>query len=215
MLQAILFDSDGVLVDSEEIYFKSVRDTFRNYGIDISKDEYVKRWMIEQTASRGAIADYKLNVSLDEVRELKNVFIQEYIAGMQMMPGALDLLQRFHETYPLGVVSSSSRSELLRKLSRFDLMKFFKISVTEDDVKEKKPNPEPYQKACELLKINPEYVLVIEDNPSGIKSAKDAGCKTIARPDGFTLGMDFSLANRVIKEFSEINDELLKRLFPN
>jgi beta-phosphoglucomutase len=215
MLKAVLFDLDGVLVDSEKIYFRSVRDTFREFGVEISENEYVRRWMIEQTTTPGAIKDYRLNVTLEEVRVLKEKFVEEYVQDMQMIPGALDLLQRFHGKYPLGLVSSASRKEVLRKTSRFDLMKFFDISVCEGDVKNRKPHPEPYIRGCQLLGISPKYTLVIEDNPSGNQSGKAAGCKTIVRPDGFTKHMDFSLADIVIKEFSEINDELIKRLFGN
>lgn len=130
-----------------------------------------------------------------------------------MMPGTLGLLQRVHEKYSLGIVSSAGRKELSRKMERFDLMKFFDISVSGDDVKKKKPDTEPYLRGCEMLRLNPEYVLVIEDNPSGVKSGKNAGCRVIARPDGFTKKMDFSLADKVIKSFDEINDELIRKLF--
>lgn len=213
MTTGILFDSDGVLVDSEEIYFRAVRDTLHNYGIEISRSEYITRWMIEQTTTPGVVKDYGLEATVEKVRGLKDRFFQQYIQDLQMMPGAMDLLQRFYGKYPFGVVSSASRKELSSKLGKFDLMRFFKISVSGDDVKEKKPDPKPYIRGCELLGLRPEYVLVIEDNPSGVKSAKDAGCIVIARPDGFTKGLDFSLADKIIESFDEVNDELIRMLF--
>jgi beta-phosphoglucomutase len=215
MLKGILFDSDGVLVDSEEIYFRVVRDTFQNFGIEISNKEYVRIWMIEQSTTPGAIKDYGLESTVEEVRALKSKYLKDYIIDLQMMPGALDLLERYYGEYPFGVVSSANRKELKTKLGKFGLMGYFKISVSGDDVREIKPKPEPYQKACSLLGLKPRNVLVIEDNPSGVKSAKDAGCKVIARPDGFTKDLDFSLADKIIENFDEINDEMIREIFLN
>lgn len=215
MLKGILFDLDGVLVDSEGIYFRAVRDSFRPYGIEISEQEYVKRWMIERTKSRGAIRDYGLNASVEQVRQIKDRFFEEYAKDLQMIPGALEMLERFKGKYPLGLVSSEIRREVLRKTSKFDLMKRFKVSVCGGEVRRDKPYPEPYQRGCELLGLDPEDVLVVEDNPSGVKSGKGAGCKVVARPDGFTKGMDFSLADKVVESFDEINDDLIGRLFGN
>ena len=169
------------------------------------------------TALRMALAyldkDYGLEATVEEVRGLKDRFFHEYIKELQMMQGALEMLQRFHGKYPLGVVSSANRRELSTKLNKFDLMRFFNISISGDDVRKIKPDKEPYQKACELLGIDPGYVLVVEDNPSGVKSAKDAGCIVIARPDGFTKGLDFTLADKVIESFDEIDEGLIRKFF--
>jgi len=217
MLKGILFDLDGVIVDSEEIYFRAVRDTFQRYGIEISRGEYVRRWMIEQTTSQGAIRDYKLPFTLEQVRKLKETFEEKYKEDLKLMPQALDLLYRYRRLYPLGLVSSASKKDITKKLKQscksHDLIELFTVIVSGDDVKNKKPDREPYQKGCELLGLDPKYVLVIEDNPSGVKSAKDAGCIVIARPDGFTRDLDFTLADKVIVSFDEINDGLIAKLF--
>jgi beta-phosphoglucomutase-like phosphatase (HAD superfamily) len=96
------------------------------------------------------------------------------------------------------------------KLGRFNLADKFKVLVTASEVTRRKPHPEPYQKAVQLLHIAPENALVIEDNPSGIKSAKAAGCKAIAYPNGFTKDMDFSEADMIIFSLQDIDDELLR-----
>jgi len=215
MIKGILFDLDGVLVDSEGIYFKAVRDSFRQYGVEISQDEYVKRWMIERTHTRGAIKDRGLNIDIQELRQIKEGFFQKYVEDIQMIPGAKNLLDRYNGKYPYGLVSSEVRKEVLRKTAKFDLMRFFKASVCAGEANKDKPFPEPYLRGCELLGLDPKYVLVIEDNPTGIVSGNAAGCKTIAYPNGFTAKMDFSLADARVKSLDEIHDGLLKKLFPD
>ena len=68
MLEAILLDMDGVIVDSEEMYCRAVQETFRPLGVNISKEEYIRRWMIDPTCSQGVIEDYGLDITLEEVR---------------------------------------------------------------------------------------------------------------------------------------------------
>lgn len=215
MLEGILLDLDGVVVDSERLYFLTVRDTFRTFGVEISLDEYIKRWMIEQTCSPGAIKDYGLSVTLEDVRAVRRGLFNEALQRLEMMPDAPDFLARVYGRYPLGLVSSAGREEVQLKLKKFDLVRFFSFVLSADDVSSKKPHKEPYERGCRLLNFSSENVLVVEDNPSGVKSAKDAGCKVVARPCEFTKGMNFSQADRVVQSLYEVNEEMLMRLFQN
>ncbi len=213
MLKGILFDVDGVLLDSEKLYFRVVQETFSQYGINIGKDEYVRRWMIEQTTSPGIIRDYNLSVSLAEARKRKDEIASRLVdEELEMNPHAMDMLTQLHGRYPLGAVSSASGIELDRNLGKFGLGRFFRVRVTSDDVNRTKPHPEPYQLGARLLDVEPHDVVVVEDNPSGVKSAKGAGCKVVAYPNGFTLGMDFSDADAVIESLAEVNEDMLRSL---
>lgn len=214
MLEGILFDADGVLVDSEEIYFIAVRDTFRQFGLEIGQGEWVRRWMIEQTESAGVIRDYCLKVSLQEVRRVKSALLDVAIREkLEIMPGASEIVEMLYLTYPLGIVSSETRENLLKKLGKFQLTRRFKGVIAGDDVTHKKPHPEPYQKGALLLGIEPAGIVVFEDNPSGIESAKTAGCKTVAYPNGPTKDMDFSHADIVVSSLCDVNLEMLQSLF--
>jgi len=77
----------------------------------------------------------------------------------------------------------------------------------------KHENPEPYQRAARELRTRPENTIVIEDNPSGVYSAKLAGCKVIAYPNGYTKDMDFSRADKIISSMKEIDEALLNRVY--
>lgn len=211
MLEAILFDVDGVLVDSEKLYCASIQRTFREYRVELSQEEYIKWWMIEINPE-GALKYYNIKDSLEGFRAKRAKHLDGLFNNLQMMPYAREIVDYLGQDFPLAVVSSAPRSEVLMKLNKFNLADKFKVMVTASEVTRRKPHPEPYQKAVQLLHIAPENALVIEDNPSGITSAKAAGCKAIAYPNGFTEKMDFSEADMVIFSLQDIDSELL-RLF--
>jgi len=221
MLEAILFDIDGVLVDSEQLYFTAVRDTFRQFKVEIGVEEYVRRFMLEHTNSTGVIKDYKLNVPLSKVRQIRGQIVERLFEDLKPMPYAVELVEELRWLYPMGVVSSSSPTEIERKLGKFNPEHPFQVIVSDEDVENSKPNPDPYLKGLELLRkyanrdigITPGNVLTIEDTPSGVISAKKAGCKTIAFPNGFTKGMDFSMADRIVYKLDEITPKFLFGLY--
>jgi len=219
MLEATLWDVDGVIVDSEEIYYRAVRETFSIFGVDIGEDEYVRRYMLEQTTSRGVIKDYGLDVSLEDAKERKAAIVGRLIdEELEMMEGARKMLCDFEGKYPMGVVSSAGREEVLKKLGKFDLIDMFRAIVTGDDVEKTKPDPEPYVLGVELMgrslgrRIMPGNVVAVEDNPSGAKSAYTAGCRVIGFPNGFTKDMDFPYADVTISSLDQIDDYLLRRV---
>ncbi len=211
-LEGILFDVDGVVIDSEEIYFRSVADTFAQFGITISRDEYVERYMIKQTTSAGIIKDYNLNVSLEEIRKIRLRIFEKSLPELKMIPYAQELLDSL-STYPIGAVSSAARNEVLMKLNRFDLISRFGFIVAAEDTKHKKPDPEPYQIGTKLLQLPAENVVAVEDNPSGVESAKKAGCRVIAYPNGFTKNMQFPDSDIIVSDLSEITPSLLRKLY--
>lgn len=213
MLEGVLFDVDGVLIDSEPMYARAVRETFLHYGVNISDEEFVRRFIIDQTNSPGIITDYGLKVSFEEVRERKKGIVKRMMPTVRMMPYALDLVDMLDEYFPLGVVSSAPRDEVLIKFGQFHLLDRFPVMVTGSDVQNTKPHPEPYQKGVALLGVPARNILVIEDNPSGVRSAKAAGCKVIGFPNGFTADLDFSEADRVVADLAVLHDSFVDAMY--
>ncbi|MBI4021413.1 MAG: HAD family phosphatase [Candidatus Aenigmarchaeota archaeon] len=213
MLQGALLDGDGTLYDTEPWYFEAVRRTFRPYGVEIGQEEYIRRWMLESTGFEGVVQDYGLAIPVERLRtERDEIFLGLLAAEGRLMPYALDLLDRLR-TYPLGLVSSAHRGEVERKLGRFGLQDRFQVLVSGDMTPRKKPHPEPYRMGTDQLGVPAASILVVEDNPSGVRSAKAAGCKVVAYPNGFTAGMDFRMADRVVASLAEITDGFLEDLF--
>jgi len=214
MFKVALPDCDGVILDSEQVYFDAVRETFRHYGVEIGKEEYIRRWMLEQTESRGVIRDYGLAVAHAEVSERKARILESMRGSLQIMPGAAEMLQYLRtKGLKIGVVTSACRAENNAKMKSVGLIDVPDFVVAAEDVARKKPAPDPYLKGVEMSGERPWDVFVVEDNPSGVRSAKGAGCITIAYPNGFTEGMDFSHADAVVASLSEINDGMLDSLY--
>ncbi len=214
MLEGILFDMDGVIVNSEPLYYQTMYETFKLWDVDLNVDEFVKRWMLEQTNSMGVINDYKLSASIGEIRKVKAEKAKKlFDEKLELMPYSRELITELSTQYPLGIVSSSSRTEIIRNVERFDLVDKFSVLVGHEDYNYTKPHPEPYLTGAECLGLNPANIVVIEDNPAGITSAKQAGCKSIAYPNGFTKDLDFSHATAVVNGLNEINSSLLQSLF--
>src|SRR3989344_1644546 len=92
MLKGALLDKDGVIVNSEPLYLQAVRESFKPF-VDISEEEFIRRWMIEQTTSAGVIRDYKLNVSLEEIRATREKILERLIREeLELMPYAGEVL---------------------------------------------------------------------------------------------------------------------------
>ena len=209
----ILFDVDNVLIDSERLYFEAVNETLRPYGERISEQEYIDRFLLDKTGSPGLIADYGLEVTVADMKATKREIVRRIMnEKLELMPGAEEILDWAEGKYRIGTVTSADRKEYEIKLGKLVSLDRFKVSITEDDFTNNKPDPEPYQKGCQGLELEPSRVLAIEDNPQGVFSAFLAGCKVIAYPNGFTKNMDFPYADRTVSSLDEIRDGLVSSL---
>ena len=171
--------------------------------------------MIEQTTSAGVIRDYKLNVSLEEIRATREKILERLIREeLELMPYAREVIERLCANYPLGVVSSAHKEESLRDLGKFELLKKFRFILSGDDcIRKKVEHTEIWERGVRQIGASAGEVLVIEDNPAAAKQAKLAGCKVIAYPNGFTRGMKFEYADVIVYSLKEVDDRLLARLF--
>jgi beta-phosphoglucomutase len=187
-LKAILFDMDGVLVDSMKYHMQSWKQLLENDGISITE-----RFIYEHEGAMGLdiIQNlyHKTGLPIDsnqimEIYDRQNrIFREEYLGKVRLYPETLTLIDRFQQRgLRLGLVTSS-RMNLVEQiwedhhyLNRFDTI------VTADDVTLFKPNPDPYLKALEKMNQKPESCLVVENAPAGIQSAKAAGltCYAVA-----------------------------------
>jgi len=187
-LKAILFDMDGVLVDSMSYHMQSWKQLLENKGIYITE-----QFIYEHEGAMGVdiiqnlFQKTGLPVDEEQIMEIydqqNRIFREDYLDKVRLYPETLTLIDGFQERgLRLGLVTSS-RMNLVEQiwedhhcLNRFDTI------VTADDVTRFKPNPDPYLKALEKLNQEPEGCLVVENAPAGIQSAKAAGltCYAVA-----------------------------------
>lgn len=183
-LQAVLFDMDGLLVDSEPQWFAAEARTVSALGADWGKQqqvdllgsnlEYAAHYMIGH-ASSDASVESVMQLLLDHMTD-------ELAAGVTFRSGALELLTALSgEGIPTALVTSSVRVHVDAVLRHLPEPTFSHV-VTADDVRRLKPDPEPYLTALALLGADARRTVVLEDSPAGVAAAEAAGCRVLAIP---------------------------------
>lgn len=191
--EAVIFDFDGVIVDTEPFHYAAFQRTLEPLGLHFSWEEYVETYIgfDDRDAFRHAFSLKGTILSQDELHlliEQKAAFFMEVIgAGVSAYPGALDLLFYLHANkYPLALCSGALRSDIDPILAMLGISDYFDVIVTADDVAASKPDPECYQLAFNRLqsahhnRFSIDKTIAIEDTPAGISSAKAAGLMVCA-----------------------------------
>lgn len=206
MLRGVIFDFDGVLVDSEHAHFEALRNVLAGEaGIAITLAEYADNYVgyDDQTCFRRAFEIHRvesLPVPIDDLVEKKRRAYNEGLAHIPLLPGARDLILALHEaSVPLAIASGSRRHEIESLLRTHDVQAAFRGIVSADDVRNFKPHPEPYLLARDVVgsRDSGEGVVAIEDSPPGIASALAAGLRVIGITNSHPREK-LGLAHRVI-----------------
>ncbi|MCR4336074.1 MAG: HAD family phosphatase [archaeon] len=211
-MKAVLFDMDGVIVDTMDLHWTAAQRSLSNEGLEITKVELKK---LDSTKSSEAFAQFFKSKSEQEIEEMivkKYAWLKKKVKGIKPIPGFFELLFKLKGKYSLGVVSSSRRDFVEYILEEIGEKDSFDVIVGAEDVSKGKPNPECYLKAAKKLNIAPEKCLVIEDSIYGIKSAKSAGMKCVAVTN--TYDKNFLLdADLIVDSLKEVSAEKLEGLF--
>ncbi|HLT93601.1 MAG TPA: HAD family phosphatase [Membranihabitans sp.] len=214
-MKAVIFDMDGVLINTESHHMVIEHQIFRDLGLEITEEEREPfiGYAADEMWSR-VIAHYKLDHSPNDLLNLNNERIIEYFtsqADIEMIPGVNRVLQWIEDRgIPLAVASSSSRIVMDVLLEQAGLDKYFKIRVGGQDVEKSKPAPFIYLHTAGLLEVEPGECVVIEDSTNGIRAAKSAGMYCIGYKGVGFHGQDQSMADETIAEY----DELIPLLTP-
>lgn len=177
-VRAILFDMDGVLIDSEPIHEKAQRLVFDRYGLTVPDTAYASfKGMVEREVFHRVVREFA-HTPMDPMPLLqaKNEAYRDLVDELMLMPGVLPFLQSAASRYPTALTTSSVRSDQQRAFAKFDLDAYFDVIVTAEDITRPKPDPEPYVITAAKLGVPPEACLVIEDSVHGVRSAVGAGC---------------------------------------
>jgi len=181
-VRAVLFDHDGVLVDSEPLHRIAWERTFGPRGIRVSEEDY--EWSIGRRdlifagviIRKHNLRDTPEAVIADKRKHMLRMMAEE----SKTFDGVPELVRRLAGEYRLGVVSSAMRPEVNITLKRFGFEEMFQAVVSCEDTTEHKPDPEPYRLCAARLSVPPEACVAIEDSASGIESARAAGACVIA-----------------------------------
>lgn len=211
MFDAILFDNDGVLVDTEHLYFRANQETLAGIGIALDAEAYVQLFLRE---GRGAwhLAEARGHgpADIDALRAARDRrYFQLVSDGDVVMPGAATIVPALARRYRLAIVTSSEPGPFARTHARTGLLPHFELVLAQGDYARSKPEPDPYLRAVERLGVPSERCLVIEDSERGLRAAKAAGLRCWVIPSALTAAGRFDDADAVLADLAAAAARLL------
>jgi HAD superfamily hydrolase (TIGR01509 family) len=209
--QAILFDNDGLLVDTEKFYVQSNQEVVQEmFDLEYDLSDYQHYGYVMGIGTGGFLRDRFISEDMiEEFRVERDRRYESFLAQpVEILPGAAEILKTLSSKFDLACVTAAPRKhfELIHAQTGFE--KFFKFSVTNEDVSRTKPSPEGYLLAAQKLGVDPEKCLVLEDSPRGMVAGKSAGMTVFGIPTAQTKHLDLSMADRVFGSLWEVMEVL-------
>lgn len=209
---AILFDNDGVLVDTERLYFRANREALATVGVTLDEATYVD-CLLRDGVGVWHLAEAR-GVSPSGIEALRSARDRHYFELLEeaeiAIPGVAELLPKLAARFRLAIVTSSEPGPFARTHARTGLLRHFELTLTRHDYVESKPHPEPYLTAVARLGVPPARCLVIEDSERGLRAAKAAGLCCWVVPSGLTTSGNFSAADAVLPDLAAAVVRLLE-----
>lgn len=210
MIKAIFFDNDGILVDTEILYFRANKEIFSKLGVELDEETYAENFLKK---SKGVwhLAE-KMGFDKNEITELRNkrnnIYSGLLKTDLKIIEGAEEVLKYFHGKLKMGIVTSSRREhfEIIHEHTGF--RKYFDFEITSDECAETKPSPLPYLTALKKSGLKKEECIIIEDSERGLKAAIAAGLKCYVIPTELTKKSDFSGAEKILADIKCLTEEI-------
>jgi len=204
--EAVIFDNDGLLLDTESVWTRAERDLFERRGIEFTPTD--KRELVGTSAEiAGGILERRLREpgrAAELIEELNELVVTELEHGVEAMVGARELLERLAQRgTPLGLVSNSPIRFVRRSLEIVGLDDRFDVVLSAHEVAAPKPAPDPYLEACRRLSVEAgPSVVALEDSPTGVAAARAAGLTVIGIPslEGIALEEAHHLAESLLDD---------------
>ena len=181
---AILFDLDGTLIDTERLAMTTGRDAFADFG-HADVDALLHRLVgVDQPTAAGVILAALPDLDLPALTANWQARFEAALqVDIPLKPHAAQVVKTLAQRHDLALVTSSGRMAAMDKLDRTGLLSAFRLVITRDDVRRPKPDPEPYLRAAEQLSATPARCLVFEDSDTGARAAHEAGMVVVQVPD--------------------------------
>ena len=214
MIKTVIFDMDGVIVDTEPVHKYAYYQHFNELGIEVSEQLYAS---FTGNSTRNVFQKIKDTFNLEhDVEELilrkRHLFNEAFDTkpDLELIEGVHDLIKNLHGNgMQLILASSASKSTINRVFTRFDLYPYFTHTVSGEDFPKSKPDPAIFLHAASLSVVPKEHCIVIEDSTNGVQAAKSADIFCIGYHSDNSKHQDLSLADHIIHDFSEIDFETI------
>lgn len=218
MIKAVIFDMDGVIINSEPMHQKAYRMMFDEFNLAVSEELYASfTGMATLPICQKLCEVFTLDTTPQILMASKRKYFKQLFENseeLNLIDGVLELIQHYHQSNLILVLASSaSMSNIDLIFEKFDLNRYFKAKISGADLKASKPHPEIFEKAVVLSGVSKTECFVIEDATNGIQAAKSAGLFCIAYDGGHSKKQDFHLADLIITKFGTIRNEKLRPLF--
>ena len=214
MLKAVIFDMDGVIINSEPLHKKAYKLMFDEFNLNVSDELYASFTgmsttpICEKLCSIFSLDQSPRTLVKTKRKHFKSLFQNGH--EFQLIDGVLELIKHYHKKgITLILASSASMPNINMIFKKFGLDPYFKAKISGADLKASKPHPEIFEKATELTGSSKNECVVIEDATNGIVAAKAAGLFCIAYNGGYSKNQDYSNADMVITNFEDIHLERL------
>ena len=210
MIKAIFWDNDGVLVDTERLYFHATQHVLATVGILLTKEQYIALFLVQGKGAWHLAAEKGISPSaIVQLRHERNTLYSTLLCQEHLlMAGVREVLDALYGTYVMGIVTSSEHDHFALIHQTTGLLTYFHFVLTASDYTHSKPHPEPYLLAVERSGCRTEECLVIEDSERGLMAAKEAGLRCIVVPNEFTRWSNFAGAHTVLESLTELLAEL-------
>ncbi len=217
MIQTVIFDMDGVIVDTEPVHRYAYYKQFAELNIEVTEAMYTS---FTGFSTRNTFQTLKENFQLEhEVEDLiqrkRSIFNNAFdtIEDLELLEGVRDLIEDLHQNgIQLIVASSASKVTIDRVFTRFGLHDFFTHIVSGEDFPKSKPHPAIFEHAASLSIAPKENCIVIEDSTNGVKAAKAAGIFCVGYNSEHSKDQNLEEADRIINHFNELNATIVKTL---
>jgi HAD superfamily hydrolase (TIGR01509 family) len=205
MLKAIFWDNDGVLVDTEELYFQATRDVLAGVGVRIGERDFIDYGLRQGRSLFDRARDRLDEATIEQLRAERNTRYADLLrAGVPAVDGVTEVLHGLHGRVTMGVVTSSNYEHFDLIHRSTGLLRYFDFAITNRDYARTKPHPDGYLAALAHARVAAEACIAVEDSERGVAAAKAAGIRCIAVPRGLTRGGDYGAAYRVLDDLREL-----------
>lgn len=205
MIKGIFWDNDGVLADTEPLYFRATQEVLGGFGFGLTRQQFVDLSLTAGSSLFSLLADGLTTAELEAARHARNERYAQLLAQeTRILPGVEETLATLHGRVRMAIVTSSRPDHFAIIHQRSGLLKYFDFVLTRDDYHHSKPHPEPYLTALRKSGLRPEDCRVIEDSERGLRAACRAGLRCLVIPGELTRTGDFSSAECILADIREV-----------
>jgi HAD superfamily hydrolase (TIGR01509 family) len=206
MKKYILFDNDGVLVETEPLYYRASKRALKEFfDLDLNIDDYMEIMIRGGTAWEKAEAIGIQEAKISKARDKRNIYYQEYLQTQDIaISGVHEILEKLSKNYRMGIVTTSRRVDFELIHKNRGITDYMDFVLCVEDYEFAKPHPQPYLKGLELFKAKKEETIIVEDSKRGLTSANRANIDCAIVFNQFTKTQDFSSATYKIDTLKDL-----------